>query len=76
MSVREILLKELARQPDEVAQKLLDYLHALTPQRGSAAHGGETGGHFAAYWNRYYGALEGKEWEEPTELPIEKREEW
>jgi len=76
MSAREALLQELARQPDDVAQKLLDYLRALTPNHGSAASGGETGGHFAAYWKRYYGAFEGQEWEEPAELPPEKREEW
>ncbi|MEK7675056.1 MAG: hypothetical protein AAB676_04360 [Verrucomicrobiota bacterium] len=78
MSAHEALQKELVRQPESVAQKLLDYLHALTPQtapeHNSAARG--TGGHFSTYWSRFYGAFEGEEWEEPRELPCEKREEW
>lgn len=37
---------------------------------------GKTGGHFSAYWNRYYGAFKGEKWEKPKDLLNEKREEW
>ena len=76
MSSREVLVEELRRQPDAVARKLLDYLHALVPE--SAQNGAATlpQGNFATYWNRYYGAFDGEVWEEPPELPAEKREEW
>ena len=78
MSAQEILVKELARQPESVAQKLLDYLHALAPQptqpHGDAAR--RAGGHFSTYWSRHYGAFDGEEWEEPREVPFEQREEW
>jgi len=76
MSVRDALIYELAHQPDEVAQKLLDYLHALVPEPGSRVDGRATAGYFSGYWKRHYGAFEGKEWSEPAELPAEKREEW
>ncbi|MCI0534845.1 MAG: hypothetical protein L0Z50_06430 [Verrucomicrobiales bacterium] len=77
MSAYEALLQELARQPDSVAQKLLDYLHglALGPAPKSGASGGASA-HFLTYWSRFYGAFEGEEWEEPRDLPYEKREEW
>lgn len=77
MSAYEALLKELAGQPDSIARKLLDYLHAIAPtptqQNGVSP---AAGGHFSRYWSCYYGAFEGEEWDEPCELPFEKREEW
>lgn len=77
MSAREALIHELEQQPDAVAQKLLDYLHALSPQ--SASMGGSSANgerHFAGYWSRFYGAFDGEQWDEPAELPNESREEW
>lgn len=77
MSAYDALLKELAHQPDSVASKLLDYLHALAPETSSGNGGPKTtAGHFSIYWSRHYGAFEGEEWEEPRELPYEKREDW
>jgi len=78
MSAYEALLKELARQPESVAQKLLDYLHALAPDTTPPPHGATRGasGHFSTYWSHFYGTFEGEEWEESRELPYEKREEW
>lgn len=78
MSAKEMLAQELARQPDSIAQRLLDYLHALSP---ASANGGSSsqplsGGHFASHWSRFYGAFEGEAWDEPHELPNEKREDW
>lgn len=75
MSARDALLRELARQPDDVAQKLLDYLHAMS-DRSAPGAGAASDGHFATYWKQYYGALEGEQWEEPLELPPERRDEW
>ena len=78
MSAHETLVKELARQPESVAAKLLDYLHALAPETASSPNGAGpgVGGYFATYWSRHYGKFEGEEWEEPREWPYEKREEW
>jgi hypothetical protein len=74
MSSRSVLIEEVSRQPEAVAQKLLDYLHALVPS--SVGSGAGQPGQFAAHWSRYYGALEGQEWDEAPELPAEKREDW
>ena len=78
MSAKEMLAHELARQPDSIAQRLLEYLHALSPASGS---GGSppppvASGHFASHWRQFYGAFEGETWDEPGELPNEKREDW
>ena len=78
MSAYEALLNELARQPDSVARKLLDYLHVVAPATTPQPSGEprETGGYFSSYWGHFYGAFDGEEWEESRELPYEKREEW
>ena len=79
MSVKEMLAQELARQPDSIAQRLLEYLHALSPASvvsGDSPSQPVTGGHFTSYWSRFYGAFEGEVWDEPSELPNEKREDW
>ncbi len=78
MSAKEMLAQELARQPESIAQRLLEYLHALSPasSNGSSVPHPTTDGHFANYWSRYYGAFDGEAWDEPRELPNEKREDW
>lgn len=78
MSAKEMLAQELARQPDSIAQRLLDYLHALSPAsaNGDSPPQPVTGGQFTSYWSRFYGAFEGETWDEPSELPNEKREDW
>jgi hypothetical protein len=74
MSLRSDLIEEVSRQSEAVAQKLLDYLHALEPS--SVPSTSPQSGHFDAHWSRYYGALEGMEWDEAPELPAERREDW
>lgn len=74
MSARTLLLEELARAPEGVAQDLLVHLRGLM----SSNKVGETAGkdHFETYWSQLYGSLEGCEWNEPADLPFEKREAW
>ena len=74
MSFRSDLIEEVSRQSEAIAQKLLDYLHALEPSTVRSTS--RQPGHFAAHWSRYYGALEGMDWEEAPELPAERREDW
>jgi hypothetical protein len=77
MSVRDALVQEIEQQPESVAQKLLDYLHALSPYPANSDTGGDKArGYFAGYWKRYYGVFEGERWDESAELPNEKREDW
>mgnify|MGYP000974470930 CR=1 FL=1 len=76
MSARDILLYELQRQPDSVASKLLEYLHTLVPETSQTGGPSPERSDFSSHWNRFYGAFEGEPWEEPAELPVEKREEW
>lgn len=78
MSAKEMLAQELARQPDSIAQRLLEYLHALSPGPvgGGSPPPPVASGHFASHWSRFYGAFDGEVWEEPHELPNEKREDW
>ncbi|MBI2925029.1 MAG: hypothetical protein HYY24_04905 [Verrucomicrobia bacterium] len=73
-----MLLRELSRQPEAVAQKLLDYLHAIAPPAGESDNRTRQApsGHFAGYWHRFYGAFDGEAWDEPRELQNEHREEW
>lgn len=76
MQAREILAEELQHQPEAIAYKLLDYLHSLSPtpipsQKSSSS---EQTDYFISYWSRFYGAFE--QWDEPFELPAEKREDW
>lgn len=74
MSARTLLLEELARAPDGVAQDLLVHLRGLmSSQKGKGAAGKD---HFETYWNQLYGSLEDCEWDEPTDLPFETREAW
>lgn len=78
MSAKEMLAQELARQPDSIAQRLLEYLHALSPESvsGGSLPRPVASGHFASHWRQFYGAFDGESWEEPKELPNEKREDW
>ena len=76
MSDRETLLQELKDEPDEIARKLLEYLHTLKAGSRQLASQERAMGQFEKYWKRYYGALEGAAWDEPGELPPEKREDW
>ena len=65
MSAKEMLAQELARQPDSIAQRLLEYLHALAPASANddSPRPPLTGGHFASHWSRFYGAFEGETWD-------------
>lgn len=76
MSAREQLQREAALLPDGVAQRLLDYLHALPTSDLTVATPQPTGDYFQSYWSQWYGCCEGEEWAEPSELPFEKRETW
>lgn len=78
MSAHETLVKELARQPESVAARLLDYLHVLVPEThpSEPESVGKRGGFFSGYWSRHYGAFGGEDWDEPPDLPVEQREEW
>ena len=78
MSAKETLVQELAGQPDSIAQKLLEYLHALSPASANGRLQPQplAGGYFDSHWSRFYGACEGEAWAEPPELPNEKREDW
>ena len=73
MSARDQLKQEMASLPESVIERLLIYLHSLpAPQTPSPLNGD----HFASYWSRWYGALGDEPWDEPAELPFEKREAW
>ena len=77
MSSRQQLLQALEDQPEEVAGRLLMYLHSLpgyVPQ-AKPAEGG-TANYWDDHWSKFYGAFEGEEWPELEEQPFEVREEW
>lgn len=74
MSARTMLIEELARAPEGVARVLLTQLRQMMPANSTANPPGQD--HFESYWSQFYGAFEGTEWNEPTELPFEKREAW
>ncbi len=74
MSARTMLIEELARAPEGVARVLLTQLRQMMPANGTANLPGQD--HFESYWSQFYGAFEGAEWNEPAELPFEKREAW
>jgi hypothetical protein len=74
MSARTMLIEELARAPEAVARELLTQLREMMPVESSKNLAGRD--HFESYWSQFYGAFEGAEWREPTELPFEKREAW
>jgi hypothetical protein len=75
MSARDLLSKELAALPDEVAQRLLDYLHTSLPA-GAASRTPPATDYFEAYWSRWYGRCDSQTWDEPAELPFKQREAW
>lgn len=77
MSARQQLIEELNHQPEQVAGKLLMYLHSLPGYAPPAATVGMKGeDYWESYWSKVYGSCEGMEWEEPPEQPYEVREEW
>ena len=77
MSARQQLIEELSRQPEQVAGKLLMYLHSLPGYAQPVAAIGEQSADFwESHWSKFYGAFEGEPWEEPPEQPYEVREEW
>ena len=76
MSAREQLQREAALLPDGVAQRLLDFLHALPASDLAPATPPSKDDYFQSYWSQWYGCCEGEEWNEPPELPFEKREIW
>lgn len=74
MSARTLLLQELAHVPEGVAREMLAHLRSLVPVEKGEPFAGKD--HFDSYWREFYGAFEGEEWEEPKDLPFEKREDW
>jgi hypothetical protein len=73
MSARTLLIEEIARAPENVAREMLGYLRGLMPGGKPPSSDKD---HFEAYWKHLYGSMEGVEWNEPAELPFEKREAW
>ena len=73
MSAREQLKQEMAILPESVIERLLDYLHSLPSPAPALPQNGD---YFANYWSRWYGSLRDEPWDEPAELPFEKREAW
>lgn len=77
MSALETLIHELQGQPEMVARKALDYARSLPEWKGNAGVPAQPGlGYFNSHWREFYGAFEGEPWEEPPELPAERREPW
>ncbi len=77
MSAIETLIHELQGQPEAVARKALDYLRGLPEwQNSDGVKTRPAAGCFDSYWREFYGAFEGEPWEEPPELPAERRESW
>jgi hypothetical protein len=68
MSARTLLLEELARAPEGVAQDLLVHLRSLMSSKKVKATVGKD--HFETYWNQLYGSLEGFDWNEPPDVLI------
>ncbi|MDI1312510.1 hypothetical protein [Prosthecobacter sp.] len=73
MSARTLLIEEIARAPESVAQEILTQLRSLMPRKNEVQ---PVKDHFESYWKHLYGSLEGAEWNEPVELPYETRETW
>jgi len=76
MSVREQLQREASLLPEDVVQRLLDYLHSIHVGDASPVTPNPPGDFFDTYWSRWYGRCEGQAWDEPAELPMETREAW
>ena len=73
MSARDQLKQEMTSLPEAVIERLLVYLHSLPTSPPAMPMNGD---HFTNYWSRWYGALGEELWDEPAELPFEKRETW
>jgi hypothetical protein len=73
MSARTLLIEEIARTPENVAREMLVHLRRLLPEKTPRA---PVNDHFENYWSKLYGCMEGETWNEPVELPFEKREVW
>lgn len=76
MSVREQLQREASLSPEDVVQRLLDYLHSIPLADSPTGNPNPQGDFFDSYWSRWYGRCEGQAWDEPAELPMETREAW
>lgn len=76
MSVREQLQREASLLPEDVVQRLLDYLHSIALADSPTGNSNPQGDFFDSYWSRWYGRCEGQAWDEPAELPMETREAW
>lgn len=78
MTMRETLIDEIKRAPDELLPNLLSYLRReikrRQPNREIAAPAIK--GAYADYWNQFIGAFANEEWERPPQDPVEKRNEW
>ena len=73
MSARTLLMEEIARAPESVAREVLGYLRGLM-LNGKPPSSDQD--YFESYWKDLYGSMEGAEWNEPSELPVEEREGW
>lgn len=56
-----------------VAREMLAHLRRLLPEKTPTV---PVNDHFENYWSKLYGCMEGETWNEPMELPFEKREAW
>jgi hypothetical protein len=73
MTARTLLIEEIARTPESVAREMLAHLRCLLPEKTPQL---PVNDHFDSYWSKLYGCMEGETWNEPVDLPFEKREDW
>lgn len=78
MSTRDALIREIMKQPEPLLRELHRYLEQLLEQRNLGANGTQSAAHEwpEHYFERTAGAFANEPLERPTQLPLEKRDQW
>ncbi|MBI3850620.1 MAG: hypothetical protein HY298_10175 [Verrucomicrobia bacterium] len=77
MSTRDALIQELMKQPEEVLREVRRYLASVVEHQTHNGNGaGATTTWPEGYFQRTAGAFANEQFERPSQLPFENREEW
>ena len=79
MSMREILIQEILKQPEPLLRELQHYLAFLVEHQGDRTNELQTPASAvwpSGYFQKTSGAFAGELLERPPQLPFEKREVW
>jgi Protein of unknown function (DUF2281) len=78
MSTREALIQEILKQPEPVLREVQHYLTFLVEHQKKSGNGTLPAAEAwpTGYFQKTAGAFAGEPLERPSQLPLEKREEW